>query len=727
MSLRGIPFAFYIATTSVALAQAPSTADESGPLELPSLNVGATGETATGPVDGYVAQRSATATKTDTPLNEVPQSITVITAEQVRDQDSRTIQEVLRYTAGVRSEMYGLDNRGDWFTLRGGSEGSVLLNGLRVPLTGWWGVMRNEPYAFERIEVLRGPASVIAGQNGPGGVVNLVSKRPHADPFGEVSVQFGNFSHKQIVADMTGALNGDGSLLGRVVLLGRDSGTQVDHADEERIYVAPTLTWLPSDRTAITLFIEYQNDESGNVNGFFPIEGTLRPAPNGYIPMETFIGEPDWDRYGGERIRLAYQVEHALSDMWTVRHSFRHDRVDGSLRTMYAAWWLGFADETGAPDPNGTYLNRLWYANDDEGRITNADLLLEGHLNWGRSNHTLLFGVDGMKNDADQRAWLDDFATPLDVYNPVYGTFPELDWDSLPTDLTRTRVTNIGVLAQDQMKLDEHWVFVAGLRYDSAKTDTDVRFADGSTNPTRQEDDAFSTNLGIVYLADGGWSPYASYSQSFEPVADTDAQGNAFKPKRGEQVELGVKWSPVPAVWATAAIYQLKEKNRLTADPDPLNVGFQIQKGEVTVKGVELEVLADLEDWQVIASYTYMDARQTNVSALDEIYRDKQLSGIPKHMASAWVVYRFSALGLPDLRAGFGVRYVGETSDGIDFTFTPSTTLLDAMVSYDIARWRLALNVTNLTDETYIATCLERGDCWFGTRRKVALTAAYRW
>ena len=296
-------------------ASAQTAAEESGPLELPSLNVGAGQETANGPVDGYVAARSATATKTDTPINEVPQSITVITADQIQDQNAQSIQEVLRYTAGVRSEHYGLDNRGDWFTLRGGSEGSVLLNGLRVPLTGWYGVVRNEPYAFERIEVLRGPASVIAGQNGPGGVVNLVSKRPQADGMREVAVQFGNESRKQVAADMTGALDSDGSLLDRPGLLGKDSGTQVDHADEQRIFIAPSLTWLPAAGTSIIVFAEYQKDESGNVNGFFPIEGTLTPAPNGFIPSETFIGEPDWDRYGGERIRFAYQVEHALSDM----------------------------------------------------------------------------------------------------------------------------------------------------------------------------------------------------------------------------------------------------------------------------------------------------------------------------------------------------------------------------------------------------------------------------
>ncbi|HEX6611319.1 MAG TPA: TonB-dependent receptor plug domain-containing protein, partial [Hyphomicrobiaceae bacterium] len=256
-------------------------------------------ETATGPVNGYAATRSATASKTDTPLNEIPQSISVITADQVRDQASQTLQDALRYSAGVRHEMYGLDNRGDWFTLRGGSEGSVLLDGLRLPLAGWYGVVRNEPYAFERIEVLRGPASVIAGQNGPGGVVNLVSKRPQAEALREVGVQVGNHGHKQLQADLTGPLTEDGTLLWRVVALAKDSGTQVDHAFDERALLAPSLTWRPNARTSIDLHAEYQRDESGNVNAFFPYQGTVLPSPNGPIPMETFIGEPDWDTYGG--------------------------------------------------------------------------------------------------------------------------------------------------------------------------------------------------------------------------------------------------------------------------------------------------------------------------------------------------------------------------------------------------------------------------------------------
>lgn len=684
---------------------------------LPEVRVkaAAKSETATSQTPGYVARRSATATKTDTPLSEVPQSISVITADQVRDQGSQNMQDVLRYTAGVRSEMYGLDNRGDWFTLRGGSEGSVLLDGLRLPLTGGYGLVRNEPYAFERVEVLRGPASVIAGQNGPGGVVNLVSKRPLAEAQREVQLQAGNHNHKQAAADFTGPLNDDSTLLYRVIALAKHSDTQVDHAYDRRRFFAPSLTWQPSAVTSITAFAEYQNDHSGNTNAFLPIAGTLQPAPNGFVPIDTFIGEPDWDRYGGERTRMGYRLEHKLNDRWTLRQSLRYDKVQGGMRTMYANWQEGYRNADGTANPNGRYLNRTWHFSDDKGRVTNADALLEGKLTFGSTRHTLLFGVDGMTSLNSTKSW-DGAATPLDVYAPVYGSFPMPMVADVPATVTRVR--NWGVLAQDQIKFNDHWVLVAGLRHDRATTRVD------STPDAK--DSATSKNLGLVHLFDNGLSPYASYSESFEPVGSTDAAGETFKPKRGKQLEAGMKWAPAHRrVSMAAAIYRLKELNRLTSDPD--NVDSSVQRGTVTIDGLELEAAAQLRDWDLLASYTHMDARQTGVSSADTIYLNKQLSGIPHHSASLWAVRKFGDLGLPGLKTGLGMRYTGATTDGIDVITTPSSTLLDLLLSYEKGPWTTSLNVGNLTNKTYIATCLDRGDCWFGTKRRAVLSVAYRW
>jgi iron complex outermembrane receptor protein len=705
-------------TTNKIPAQSQSAHDDA---ILPEVRVTATGESATGPVIGYRATHSATATKTDTALNEVPHSVSVITGDQIKDQNAQTMQEVLRYTAGVRSDVYGLDNRGDWFDLRGGSQGSTLLDGLRLPLTGWYGVVRNEPYAFERVEVLRGPASVIAGQNGPGGVVNMVSKRPQAEAQHEISVQLGNNHHKQIAADLTGPLDSDGALLYRLVATGKESGTQVKYADEERQYFAPSLTWRPSAATSVTAYMQYQRDRSRNTEGFFPVAGTLHPAPNGYIPDDTFVGEPDWDIYGGKRVRIGYQLEHQLNDVWRVRHNLRYDSVRGKLRSMYANFWEvdpeGRGYGSNALGANRT-IGRTWYATDDEGRIANTDLLAEGKLKLGAVQHTILVGVDAMYSINSQKQ-LSGAARPLDVYAPVYGSFP------LPAlafgEASKTRVRQLGLIAQDQIKFGDRWVLMTGLRHDHAKTTV-------SDSPNGGSDDsALSKNLGLVFLGNGGWSPYFSYAESFQAVGGVDKRNNAaYQPKRGKQFEAGVKWSPPGTRFAaSAAVYKLKEKNRLSTDP--LNPNNQIQGGEVTVQGLEIETTANLRAWDLVANYTYTDAKVTASSDPNDAALNKFLPNVARHSAALWAVHKFGVHGLPGLKAGMGVRYVGKTWDGTDTLATPSSKLVDAMVSWDRGDWRYAFNVSNLFDKTYFAACLERGDCWYGTRRKAMATIAYRW
>jgi iron complex outermembrane receptor protein len=289
----------------------------------------------------------------------------------------------------------------------------------------------------------------------------------------------------------------------------------------------------------------------------------------------------------------------------------------------------------------------------------------------------------------------------------VYGTFPLPPLPDMPEVVTKVR--RFGVLVQDQMKIDDRWVVVAGLRRDKASTSIE------GTSPA-QKDMATSVNLGAVWLA-GAWSPYINYSESFEPVAGTDFAGNLFKPQSGKQLEGGVKWQALDRLNASAAIYELREKNRLASDPD--HVGFSVQRGEVTVKGLELELAGQVASWDLTAQYTYTDAQITRTGNTPEELATlgQQLEAIPKHGAGVWAVHRFAAA--PGLRAGFGVRYVGESGDGLAGGLeVPAVTLFDAMVSYEIPGWRFALNANNLTDKKYVASCLGRGDCWYGNRRR---------
>ncbi|WP_291082752.1 TonB-dependent siderophore receptor [Hydrogenophaga sp.] len=701
---------------AVTLAQATASGTDTAPtLSEVTVTAPAQPEDARGPVRGYATKRSATATKTDTPLNETPQSVTVITADQIRDQGSPNLQEALRYAAGVRNELYGIDNRGDWFSLRGSEESTLLYNGLREPLTGYYGTVRTEPYNFERIEVLRGPSSIIAGQNDPGGVVNLVPKRPLAVPQREVGIRVGNDSLREVHADLTGPLNAEGSLLYRLVAVKKDSGTQIRFANEERTFVAPSLTFKPNAQDSYTVYAEYQKDRSQNTNAFLPLAGTLRPAPNGPIPRDLFAGEPDWDTYGGTRKRVGYSLDIGLGDQWRLSHQLRHDRVDGRMESMYMDWWSGFLNAAGTPDANGQYLGRPWYIYQDGLRLTTGEALLKRDWELGGVTHRVAFGFDATDMETSL-AQADGMGTPLNVYDPVYGSFPRPSLGN-PTP-TETRIKRLGWLVQDQMKFNNGLSVRLGARHDQVRNTV----VGGETT----RDSATSVNLGVVYEVRPGVSPYASYSESFNPVAGTDAFGRAFTPKRGEQVEVGVKWeSRQLPMQATASVFTLQEKNRLGDDPD--NIGFSKQIGDSRVKGVELEGQARVGAWQFLASTTYTQARASATSWGGALDPTQQLEGIPKHMSSFWAVHNFRDVGLPGVSVGAGARYIGRIGDGTGNVFVPSVTLFDAMAAWETGPWRFALNVNNLADEDYIAVCLARGDCWFGSRRKVILTADYRW
>lgn len=664
----------------------------------------------------YVPKRATSATRTDTSLLDIPQSISVITAAQILEQSSPNLQEALRYAPGVRNELYGIDNRGDWVSLRGSEESTIFLDGMRLPLTGWYGVVRVEPYAYERIDVLRGPSSIIAGANDPGGVVNLVSKRPTPDAFGELALQIGNDDLRQVGFDSGGSLNDSGTLLYRFVAVGKESDTQVDFADEERALLAPSLTWHFSEAGSFTTHAEYQYDRSKNTNAFLGLEGTLYPAPNGPIPRDVFIGEPDWDTYGGTRYRLGYALEMNIAGDWQLRHNLRHDDVEGLMESMYAAWWDGFLDVNGDPDPSGRYLGRPWYIYDDSSRVTTTDLLIEGFLESGAVEHTLLFGADGMLHDSSQTS-ASGTGTPLNVYAPVYGTFARPSITSETPD--ENEIRRIGIFIQDQMKIAERLNVRAGLRRDVVRN--------AVIGGELEKDWATSANVGVVYEVIPGLAPYASYSESFNPVSGVDGDGRGYKPKRAKQLEGGVKWeSQSLPLQATLSYYTLEEKNRLANDPNN-PFGPSVQIGKARIRGAEFEARADLASWSLLGSYTYTRARASATAFGGDLDPQEQLEGIPEQMASVWAIHEFTNVGLPGFRFGGGVRYVDRIGDGTGDVFVPSVVLWDAMASYDTGAWRFALNANNLTDKSYIATCLARGDCWFGQRRRLVGSVTYRW
>lgn len=654
-----------------------------------------------GPVEGYVAKRSVSATKTDTPIIETPQSISVITADRIRDQGSLTLQDSLRYVSGMRGEAYGFDSRGDSSLVRGVTP-TTFLDGLQQSV-GYYNNTRTDPFTLERIEVIKGPSSMLYGQSSVGGLLNLVSKRPQAEQRSELQLQYGSFDRKQIAFDSTGPLDEDGTLLYRVVAIQRDSQAQVDHVKDNRLVFMPSLSWRPNEQFEWTLMANLQKDDSGTTSAFLPHRGTVLSAPYGEIGSDRFVSEPGFDEYDSEQKALTSLMSWRLDDTWTLRQNLRWQKSKVSYQTMY-----GWPPVLGADDRT---VSRVYSISKPEVTIWTADHQAEARFDTGALQHTTLLGVDYRHSVTDTRS-AGGLATPLDYYDPVYGGF---DPSGITlTDEPQQRVAQQGLYAQDQIRY-RNWLLTLGLRKDWA----DTRVEEGA----RQKDDAVTGRVGLTYLFENGLAPYISYSESFSPIIGLNrVTQKSYDPLEGEQWELGVKYQPVGSnTLLTAAVFDLREKNRQMPDPaNPLNT---IQAGEARVKGLELEGLVEVTPaWDLIGSYTYLDSE---VAKGPPAQQGKRIASVPEHMASLWSQHRFSIAGIPGFSAGAGVRYVGASWDGTDSLKTPATTLFDAMLGYAYQDWSFTLNATNLEDETYYTTCLSRGDCFIGNRRTVVATASY--
>lgn len=658
-------------------------------------------ESATGPVPGYVVKRASSATKTDTPLRETPQAVTVITADQIADQGALNLQDALNYAAGVRSDAYGLDSRTDSVRIRGAYPDEYL-DGLRQTFNWYTSTSRVDPYALERIEVLRGPSAMLFGQGSTAGVVNEVSKRPLAEAQHEIGIKAGSNDLKQIQTDLTGPLTEDGRWLYRIVALAREAQTQVDYVDDDRKLLAPSLTWRPDDKFELTLQLRWQDDKSGSTSQFFPWEGNVTSNPNGRIPTNRFIGEPGFDRYNSERFTAGWLLGYQINERWSLQQNVRYTRNEVDYRTLYADSFSN--PENPFIDSAHRVMGRWGGVTQPLVKMIATDQHLEGLIKTGAIEHQLLVGVDALrfnqtgKEKNESPIYYPGGTVPnIDIYSPTYTGFAITELDKMPEQTER----QLGVYLQDQIKIDRHWIVVAGVRHDRASSEIEGT-DDADTSAT-------SKRLGLMYAADNGLSPYLSYSESFTPVVNSTIEGHP-KPLRGKQWEVGVKYQPVDKnINLGLTLYDLREQNQVVA----LTPLLSAQTGETKTTGAELEARAGLGNFELIAHYNYTDI-------------DDALEAVPKNQAAVWGKWYFSAFDISGFSFGTGARYLSAFKDGIAPT-TPSVTLLDALAAWDTAQWRFAVNANNLADKTYYSTCLSRGDCWIGARRNIVASATYRW
>lgn len=706
VSLKPVYLAVYLALGFLPTIANAEEAEET----LPEVSVEASAEaTASNTTEDYVASEARTATKTDGLLIESPQSISVITEQQIIDQGGQTLQDMVRYSAGVTSEAYGLDNRGDWLFIRG-TEHTEYRDGLRVQ-SQTYHLPRPHAYALDRVEVLRGPSSVLYGASTVGGNVNLISKRPQTKAEREINVQYGMYDHKQVGIDLTGPLNDDPTMLYRIVAMGMDSGSQVDHTDMQNWFIAPSFTFKPSDQTSLTILANIQRDETdGATAAFPPHSGTILRNPNGRLPTQLFTGEPGYDKFDMDYNALGWEFSHAFNDTWTIRQNARISNSQLDYASIYPSVFGGIGTNPFI-DANQRLVTRQSFANEQETDVLVVDNQLQSKWNLGATHHTVLFGVDYMKVRQDNRDGFLNSPTPFDLFDPVYGNVPASEL-AVAVDQLDQYVTQLGFYLQDQIRFGQ-WTVTAGIRNDAVKNK--VQAGD------EQKDTSFTSRIGVVYLAENGLAPYASYSESFNPEVGLDANNQTFDPKRGKQVEAGLRYQPPGSnSMYTISVYELEENNRLTFDP---NTNSSVQTGGVKSKGVELDVAANLTSKvDLLANYTYTHVRAKDGLGGDETY----IAEVHPHVASLWATYKFSVGEYDGFKVGGGVRYIGNNQDETGTLDIPSVTLFDAMLSYDTNDWRAALNASNITDETYVASCLSRGDCWYGSRANVIGSLTYK-
>lgn len=644
-------------------------------------------------------------TKTETPLIQVPQPLTVIPEDVYLAQGAINISDTVRYAAGVNSDPYGRDTRVDSFIIRGVSA-LQFRDGMR-DIFSYYASIASDPYNFSRVEVVRGPASVLFGQGSIGGIVNLVSKTPIFTNSADVNLVYGSYDRKEVMADVNGVV-GD-TLAGRIVTRVRDADTYVDHVRDNRVMVAPSVTWRPGARTDVTLLGLYQEDRTGSTANFLPIIGTLRDNPgNPRLPRYLFVGKPGYDRYDGRLLQGSGILTHRFSD--DLKLSLKARAIDSDL-DYFTHYPDSYSKPTDPYVPGSSGRRIGLYAGSSIARMNvfSTDNNVQWRFRTGAAvEHTLLAGVDYSWNQVRKSG--NYGYQVIDLYNVDYGSIVE---PPLTAPFTRDVQKQLGLYVQDQIRLWDRVSVVLGARRDRVRG-ASLNTTSGVTSHTT--DTATTFRAGIIGEVGAGLSPFFSYTESFQPIAGQTTAGAPFRPQTGQQFEGGVKWQPDRTTLVTLTGFHIKERNRPI--PDPSNPLGQIQAGELTTKGFEVEATRTLpDDYDLSLSYGFNDVDGDA----------GEIGYLSRHTASAWGTKTFRG-DWATLRLGTGVRYLGQqvSSNAAWTIVTPARTMVDALVELERDRWRLRVNATNLLDNRAYASCLARGDCFVSAPRNVMVSLGYQ-
>lgn len=694
----------FLATSAVFLAPAAALAQggETRQIQLDTIVVEGQGggEPGVFSANGYVATSGRSAAKTDTPLLETPMSISTVTQTQLEQRKPQTLIEALAYTPGARVGTYGFDPRYDAFTIRGidVTHNAVFRDGLRQ-IGSPNGLMRLEPYGLEAISILRGPASAIYGASTSAGIVDLISKRPTATPFREIEVQGGSFGRKQFAFDLSGPANPEGTLLYRLTGLVRDATAEESAIKDDRVFIAPALTWKPNEATKLTVLGEYMDSTTGGTAAYFNLYGPYVDRQGNVLSKtigatRVFAGDKRYNDFRQQQARIGYEFEHKFDEVFTFRQRARFSKLGNNQQYVFG-------------EPGLTRENTAGFA---------IDTALEARFRTGAAEHTLLAGIDVSRLEYKSKEAFG--GVPLG-YNPAF--------------LWRTSQvqTMTGAHLQDQVKWG-NWRLSAGVRHDWLDSEFEAGGAGAAPTESRRRDGQFTGRAALSYVTEFGLAPYVSYGTSFVPNPGTVLNGGVAQPTTGEQAEFGVKYDlPGQNASLRAAVFNIRQENGVVYEVvNGLNRQVQL---DLRSSGFEIEGVASLANGLSLqASYSYNDAR---IKKLTEETVGNRLSSVPYHMASLWLDYTVQAGAAKGFGIGGGVRYVGSSLGdnlGRPVIDNKARTFVDASIRYDLENlspqlkgMRVQVSATNLLNEVQ-QTCTA-GFCYFDEGRKLIASLRYRW
>lgn len=617
-----------------------------------------------------VATKTTGGSKMATDILDTPASVSVITAKEMQERGVQDVEQVLQYTPGVTTDFYGSDDRFDYFKIRG-FDANTYRDGLTLGRP--FGSIREEPYAFERVEVLKGASSTVFGVSDPGGAVNFVTKRPKTERFGEAYVTGGSYERKEIGFDFGDNLTKDDTLSYRLTGKLRDADAEYDYSRDDNKFLMGGLTWRPSDATSLTVVFDHLNRDGVPGSGGHPVGSDFG--------RDRFFGEPDFNYRGADRNTVSAMLDHDFGNGLSFSSNARYSDTKSDF---------GYAYISAKTMDGSTIAKRDFFGNETGAKNFIIDARLQYEASFENIESRTLAGVE--YNDRSSRN--DTYWGPapgIDWTNPVYTGAPA----SLPLIAsTRGDQKTKALYVQQDLTFSEKLIASVGLRNDWLDIEETNRLANRTTEDDLSE---FTSRFGLTYRVTSQLAAYASYAESVAPPA------LGREPERGEQIEVGVKYEPAgfPGLF-TAAVYDLTKTNVQVTD---LITGRPSTVGEIRVRGLDLEAKAELTSAiSLTAGYSYLDAEIIENGAAGNEGNRPQF--VPKHMASLWATYKLEGSGRRgDMTFGVGGRYSGAYYfDDANTQSTGSSFTTDAAFTYKIQEnTALEVNVSNLFDEKHVA------------------------